>query len=459
MFAFVNNSNICNETRDNYKKNFRRVVFPLVEKYFRGTYESRLNIFDVVQLELNDVHFTAVEGGQLKKLLQLFYLGQLVGLPTLHSILHQYGISSNTHQINYIKLCKKVSHSTLHKIFESVFEHEVLCQLQNMSEKDSSCWSRELVTAVLDDSIFKQWHNSQDIAKDFEGCFGKFFSGQFMAAVYGLKVVTFALSIDGVIYPLYFDYVKKAPSKLDKVDKATKIAAGLVEKWGLFLRKAKKKGVLIPKLHFSCDSGYSDLVLSQTCESNKLTYISVPKKSHLFEMTDRKGRVSKSNLEDWVKDVFLQKEQKHELAQAKLDKKDRKVFIYRFKAFYCSQKREVTLLAFRLNGSKKVSIIYSTSKNIFAKTLRRHWFQRTYIEQFFKLLKHVLKIQESRVKTKQEFQTKLCRFAFVALHAQKLLKYLRTKNKECQKYGLITIQRWLVKEKQMDDLLQKILNI
>ena len=459
MFAFVNNSNICNETRDNYKKNFRRVVFPLVEKYFRGTYESSLNIFDVVQLELNDVHFTAVEGGQLKKLLQLFYLGQLVGLPTLHSILHQYGLSSNNHQINYIKLCKKVSHSILHKIFESVFEHEVLCQLQNMSEKDSSCWSRELVTAVLDDSIFKQWHNSQDIAKDFEGCFGKFFSGQFMAAVYGFKVVTFALSIDGVIYPVYFDYVKKAPSKSDKVDKATKIAAGLVEKWGLFLEKAKKKGVLIPKLHFSCDSGYSDLVLSQTCESNKLTYISVPKKSHLFEITDRKGRVSKSNLEDWVKDVFLQKEQKHELAQAKLDKKDRKAFIYRFKAFYCSQKREVTLLAFRLNGSKKVSIIYSTSKNIFAKTLRRHWFQRTYIEQFFKLLKHVLKIQEARVKTKQEFQTKLCRFAFVALHAQKLLKYLRTKNKKYQKYGLITMQRWLIKEKKMDDLLQQILNI
>lgn len=395
----------------------------------------------------------------MKKLLQIFYLGQLVGLPTLHSILSQYDISSNKHQIDYIKLCKSVSHSILHKIFESVFEHEVLSNLQKMSEKDSSCWSRELVTAVLDDSIFKQWHNSQDIAKDFEGCFGKFFSGQFMAAVYGFKVVTFALSIDGIVYPLYFDYVKKAPSKCDKVDKATQIAAELVKKWGLFLEKAKKKGVSIPRLHFSCDSGYSDLVLSEICESNKLSYISVPKKSHLFEMTDRKGHVSKSNLEHWITHIFLAKEQKHELAQAKLDKKDRKAFTYRFKAFYCSQKREVTLLAFRLNGSKKVSIIYSTSKNIFAKTLRRHWFQRTYIEQFFKLLKHVLKIQEARVKTKQAFNTKLCRFAFVALHAQKLLKYLRTKNKECQKYGLISIQRWLVKEKQMDDLLQKIINL
>ena len=67
----------------------------------------------------------------------------------------------------------------------------------------------------------------------------------------------------------------------------------------------------------------------------------------------------------------------------------------RFRAFYDSQNREVVLLAFRLNGSKKVSIIYATDKNIKGKTLRRHWFQRTYIEQFFKLLKHYLLIQKS----------------------------------------------------------------
>ncbi|TAF31269.1 MAG: hypothetical protein EAZ67_13125 [Cytophagales bacterium] len=39
------------------------------------------------------------------------------------------------------------------------------------------------------------------------------------------------------------------------------------------------------------------------------------------------------------------------------------------------------MLAFRLNGSNKVSVIYSTSQTIFAKTLRRHWFQRTYIDR------------------------------------------------------------------------------
>lgn len=418
-----------------------------------------MSIFDVVQTELTDVVFTANESHQLQKLLRIFYLGQLLGLPTLHSILRQYDISSNKHQIDYNELCNKLTHNVLHKIFESVFEHEILCVLQKMCEKDSSCWSRELVTALLDDSIFKQWHNRQTSAADLEACWGKFFSGQFMACVYGFKVVTFALSIDGVVYPLYFDFVKKKQSEADKVETQTQIAEKLVKKWGLLREKASKRGILIPKLHFSCDSGYSDIALSKTCFDNKLTYISVPKKSHMFEISDKTGNSTKTNLEDWVKNVFLVKEQNHEIAQALLAKKDRKPFFCRFSAVYCSQKRQVTLLAFRLNGSKKVSIIYSTDKSIYAKTLRRHWFQRTYIEQFFKLLKHVFRIQDARVKTKEAFNTKLYRFAFVALHAQKLIKFLRAKIKGFKKYGFMTIRKILLKEGEIDDLLQKIITI
>ncbi len=138
-------------------------------------------------------------------------------------------------------------------------------------------------------------------------------------------------------------------------------------------------------------------------------------------------------------------------------KKKKTPFIHRFKATYCAQNREVTLLAFRLNGSKKVSIIYSTEKSVFAKTLRRHWFQRTYIEQFFKLLKHVLKIQEARVKTKNEFHIKLLRFAFVAFHAQKLVKFIRKTFKQFDKFGFITIQRTLIRDEDFFYILQSFL--
>ena len=391
--------------------------------------------------------------------MNIFFLGQTVGLPTIHSILKQYDISSNKLQIDYKELCNKLTYSTICKIFESVFELQLIDVLGKMSQKDSSCWSRELVTVVLDDSIFKQWHNSQDWSKDFEDCLGKFFSGQFRASVYGLKVVTFALSIEGVVYPLYFDYVKKAKSKLpeDYVKKATEIAEKSVKKWGAFIKKAKNRGILIPKLHFSCDNGYSDVKLSNTCAANELIYISVPKKSHLFDISNKNGSVTQTNLENWIKNVFLKAEKKHEIQQADLPKKEKTAFIYRFKATYCAQNREVTLLAFRLNGSKKVSIIYSTEKFIFAKTLRRHWFQRTYIEQFFKLLKHVLRIQEARVKTKNEFHIKLLRFAFVAFHAQKLVKFIRKHFKRFDKCGFISIQRTLAKDEDLFYLLQSFL--
>jgi hypothetical protein len=391
--------------------------------------------------------------------LNIFFLGQVVGLPTLHSILQQSDISSNKHQIDYKNLCKKLTHNKIHKIFESVFEMQLLAVLDKMSQKDSSCWSRELVTALLDDSIFKQWHNSQDWSKDFEDCYGKFFSGQFKASVYGFKVVTFALSIEGLVYPLYFDYVKKPKTKEDKVEKSMEIAQKLVEKWGLFVKKAKNKSILIPKLHFSCDNGYSSLVLSETCEANELRYISVPKKSHLFDISQPNGSVIHTNLEEWINTIFLMAEKKHEIQEAHLSKKEKTPFIYRFRATYCAQKREVTLLAFRLNGSKKVSIIYSSEKSIFAKTLRRHWFQRTYIEQFFKILKHVFKIQDARVKTKNEFHAKLLRFAFMAFHAQKLIKFIRRKFKQFDKFGFITIQRILIRDETFFDLLQTFLVI
>ena len=113
------------------------------------------------------------------------------------------------------------------------------------------------------------------------------------------------------------------------------------------------------------------------------------------------------------------------------------------------------MLFFRLNGSKKVSVIYSISKHIFAKTLRRHWFQRTYIEQFFKMLKHVLQIQEARTKDKKGFEFKLYRFAYVAWHAQKLVRWIRKKMKHFGRKGFITIQRTLASDPDILYLLQK----
>lgn len=415
-------------------------------------------MFDALETDLEGLVLTPKESKQLKKILNVFLLGQLVGLPTLHSILQKHGVRSNIHQINFKSLCKNITINKIRRIYESIFELQIRDALKKMSEKDSSCWSRELVTAVLDDSIFKQWLNSQDPEKDFEHYLGKFFSGQFMTAVYGFKVVTFALCIEGVLYPLYFDFVKKKVEGHPVPDKATEVAQKLVNKWGLFVKKMEKEGIYLPKIHFSCDSGYNNVALSNTCFDNNLVYISVPKKSHTFEIEDAKGHVTKLKLSDWITDTFLEAEKRHLQKEKNVENAQKTPFVYRFRAHYCSQNREVTLLAFRLNGSKKVSVIYTTDKNIFAKTLRRHWFQRTYIEQFFKLLKHVLKIQEARTKTKNDFEGKLWRFAFIALHAQRVVRFLRKRVKNFDKYGFISIQRILNDDPDISDLLQEFLN-
>lgn len=151
---------------------------------------------------------------------------------------------------------------------------------------------------------------------------------------------------------------------------------------------------------------------------------------------------------------ILPLEKRHNDNQNQVPKNKQVTFVHRFKGKYLSKNINLTLLAFRLKGSKKVSIIYSPSKTIFAKTLRRHWFQRTYIEQFFKTMKHVLKIQENRTNDKDKFTFKFLRFAFMALHVQKLVRRLQRKMKQFQNKGFISIQRISRKDDVLHDLLQ-----
>lgn len=119
--------------------------------------------------------------------------------------------------------------SKVRKIYEYVFEHQLIEELKKMSQKDSSCWSKELVTVVLDDSVFKQWLQSNLEQKGLDEYYGIFFSGQYRSTVHGYKIVTLGVVIDGIFHPLYFDFVlKKAEDKL--VEKPTKVAEKLVKK-------------------------------------------------------------------------------------------------------------------------------------------------------------------------------------------------------------------------------------
>ncbi len=381
----------------------------------------------------------------------LFFLGHLVDLPTLHSILESYDIQSNHLSKQFKELYKKLTINKLILMFETIFEGQIYEQLKDLSEKDSSCWSRELVTVVLDDSVFKQWLSSFQFCQNYERCYGNFFSGQTRSSVYGFKNACLGVVIAGVYYPMYNELVKKI-KKADNngIEAAIEAAQNLIHRFSQWQKSIKVKELGLPALHFSCDSGYNSPLLAASCQQANLIYISVPKKSHLFEINGER-----INLKDWIEQKYLKAEQEYLQKQAKLPKDKQKPFTFRFKATYCCKNMEVTLLAFRLNGSKKVSVIYCTSKTIFAKTLRRHWFQRTYIEQFFKILKHMLHIQESRTRNKDEFTFKFLRFAYLGLHIQKLIKFIRKKMNHFNNKGFIYIQRVLRKSNTFDNLLQK----
>jgi hypothetical protein len=269
----------------------------------------------------------------------------------------KFDIKSNSQQIHYKKICKLLTISKLRKIFEYIFEHEVSKELIELSQKDNSIWSKELVTVVLDDSIFRQWLDQGLEKQGLDQYYAKYFSGQFGTAVYGYKVVTLGVCINGVLYPVYFDFAKKgekttANVPIENPDRATVIAQNLVKKWGVLIEKLRKGGTKLPALHLSCDSGYNDMALAQICEDNHLIYISVPKKSHCIEIDGKKIKLSAL-----VEKEFIPLEQQHHQQQQDLPDAEKTAFTWRFRAKYLCKDQTVTFLAFRLNGSKKVSIM------------------------------------------------------------------------------------------------------
>jgi hypothetical protein len=230
------------------------------------------------------------------------------------------------------------------------------------------------------------------------------------------------------------------------------VAQKLLEKAGDFLKKLKKDLPDTPIFHFSCDSGYSNKELLETCSANHLNYISVPKKSHFLTIDGKK-----TTLKTLIDTRFLPAEAAAK-AQSLTDKgAEDPHFELRLRGYYPAIDTDVTILLFRLPKSKNVSVIYSPSKTIFTKTLRRHWFARTQIEQFFKLLKHYMKSEEARPREKHRFEYNLLRFAHIALEIQQLIRFLRRKRLLSQCAGLGTLRTLLASTSFIKDRLISLL--
>ncbi len=374
-----------------------------MEDYLKGEFERSLKKLEKIQ----DEKLSKKSYQKLRRVLDVLLIGELYGLHTLKQILETYGIKST----NFYKLWQDFTFNQIKDFATKLSIDYFVSELKGLFEKSESTWSRSEITIVVDDSIFKQWLKNMPRGHYFD----KFFSGQVKKSVYGFRVTLIGAGIGDYFYPLYFQIVPKGRD-------TKKVALKLLKKaHRIFTELSDKQGVEYPNLFLSADSGFTNKALIAYCEKHNIGYIGVPRKNNLFLFADRE-----MNLTTFIEQIFLPKEEEYFAAAEGKGKKIKSFFI-RHRAYFKSLGRNVTLLFFRLKGSKKVTVIFCQQKEVMAKTMRRRFFQRTKIELFFRFLKETLKIQKSKSERFGDFVKKLSLCILKAMFCIKFERMCRKK--------------------------------
>jgi hypothetical protein len=406
----------------------KTILGRMLKKYLNSQFQNHLNILDEVQEALQGAIIEDRHKRLISKYTMLFFVGQVFGLPTLKSILDNFGINSSTLSKNYSLIHKKLKGKEFNylvmNLFSSAFEKILTEEFREMVSKDPSIFSKIVVTAVLDDTVFRCWLKKLD--PETAKYYGYFFSGQFGRTVTGFQVVTFGISVGNVFFPLYAEFV----SKNDSDETKHGVAVRLINRWKKFNNELINNEINIPELFLSCDNGYDNTSILEAWGDKVL---SVPQKRNKITVNGKSYKI-----EDYINKYYLPKEAKHKESQPDTP------FELRIRAEYHCRGKEVVLLFFRFSGSSTVSVVYCTDTNAMKKTIRRNWFRRTYIEQFFKITKHVLQIQEQRAQEKSRFEFNLGVTMFLALHVQLLIKWLRKKCTFFAHHGFIRLKRILM---------------
>jgi len=382
---------------------------------------------------------------KIQKVLLLLLHGQFYGLDTLHQLLKNYGIESNDYQKLWSSLPCNYLLSIVNQWLWLVFGEE----FKKRISQSKSTQSRQKLTISIDGSIFKTWLQGEN----FGQYFGKYYSGQYNSVVHGFNVVLCGMSIGDIFYPLHFQLGRKgeqvgvmAHSILKRVYKKLNNLAFSLD-------------LTLPTLYLSVDSGFRDKGLIHFCAINHIIYIGVPVSSHVIYLDSNKpDRSSKFKIKE-LKRQFLEKEA---LYLNTLEESGppcstiTESFVWRIRGYYNCLNQEVTLLLFRLKGSKKVSVIFTPDLNIKAKTLRQHWFNRTKIELFFRSIKHSLSIQKITIRNRLGFLKKLI-FSFAkALYGQFFTQKAKKKGGKLKRMGFDGMKDMIIfhqiHKEFMDDL-------
>jgi hypothetical protein len=345
-------------------------------------------------------------------------VGEVFGLHTLNQILTAHGCGGK----RWWKALKSLTVKEMEKGVVALLQASLKRALEKLMGKSGSTWSRASPVIVIDDSIFRQWLGSMKGGEHF----GRY------------RVTLCGLSIGDTFYPA-------ALRLTTKKDDTKQVACDLLAEAHLLISEVSDaEGMRVGKLYLSVDNGFESDLLRQKCEklSQKVPIfpVFVPKSNSTISVCGIEMKVGEAAK------AFEDMDKKHLEQQSEAGSEKPDPFVLRIHAHVKKINAEAVMLFFRLKGSKKVSVIYTTDTNIKAKTLRRRWFQRTHIEQFFRIMKDTIKIQQSTNTDKDGFERKLFIGVFKALHCQLFRNHCRKISKLFRKWGFARLRQRITHE-------------
>ena len=415
----------------NKTNQLKKTIREELNKAMRGFMNHRVEESIAIVNHLELLKIPESEQGNVQKVVLLLLAGTLYDIKTLSELLSLLGIKSN----NYHKIWKKLSHKQVYDLFVMGSRQLFSKEFTKLLGQSESSQSRAEITIVGDDSIFKHWLKTVEN----DPYYGKFFSGQFQKAVYGYCVSLVGVVLHDTFYPLSFSLVPKVQSKtaenkvkdLERKKSLIKLEQGIKEVKAFLVQLSKDCKQELPTLYLSIDSGFNDKLLLDFCEKLEIIGICVAKGTEVLFYKDKK-----MNFKELVDTVFLDAEK----AFYQDKKNENKPFSLRLRVNYRKLGHEVTILIFRFNDSRKVTVIFTYDKNIFAKTLRRHFFQRTQIEQFFRMVKHTLVISQAKSTDYKSFIKKVAISFLKAIFAFAFRDYCRKHFRRFKKFSFYKLQ-------------------
>jgi phosphatidylglycerophosphatase A len=96
----ANNQNKFNQTNLStmIRQKTELALKKILTSFLAGQYKDMKTVFDTIQKTMENRILSKKDMSQFSKLLSVFFLGQLVDLPTLNRILSYVGITSNNTQ-------------------------------------------------------------------------------------------------------------------------------------------------------------------------------------------------------------------------------------------------------------------------------------------------------------------------------------------------------------------------